>query len=424
MITVLILEDNLLSRRAMAQIIVKNFDYKVLEASNGVEGISHFSEEPPNLILLDVHMPVMDGLQFLTTIRNNPAYKDIPVIVITADQSKDLLREMMKVGISDFILKPIDQQEIKKKVKYYIEKSLNSNKGRSLKKSKPSDHLHKKILIIDEDIRFSRFAKNQLAERFKTFEAKNSAEGLQIYQKLQPEIILLGENLSIINETLLAENIRKLDTNYTSVIFLCNEDGGLFFEEEDSPFDGVLKKTNDPQVFVKDFNQKVLGIETVYDLIMDAVTNIREDPGLLTSEKVGSQLGLKYEDIDLPPFSKLTAEMWVILDVKEMVESLTMSFIIIGRQSDLRAVTTALYKRKIAEGASVMRCLQDFAKDFCVEFQNILLEKGVQTEIGGIKIKPNADGLQQHKQVVMLPLESEEGNSFILAMVIHNKEGK
>ena len=71
--------------RCIVRKAFKTFDCDILEASNGVEGLAIASKETPDVILLDVTMPVMDGVEMLTKLKADPQLKAIPVIMLTAE---------------------------------------------------------------------------------------------------------------------------------------------------------------------------------------------------------------------------------------------------------------------------------------------------------------------------------------------------
>ncbi|MBZ0187324.1 MAG: response regulator [Candidatus Obscuribacterales bacterium] len=80
----------------------------VVEASNGEEGLKCAEQEQPDVILLDLVMPEMDGIQTLTNMRKNPATVDIPVIFVTTKGMFEEFAEMKKLGALAVITKPFD----------------------------------------------------------------------------------------------------------------------------------------------------------------------------------------------------------------------------------------------------------------------------------------------------------------------------
>ncbi len=89
----------------MQQNLLKRHGYRVLTASNGAEGVAEAKKHKPDLILLDVEMPVMDGFTACEKLRQDPELKQIPVVILTATQDKKLNEKAFKAGAEVTILK-------------------------------------------------------------------------------------------------------------------------------------------------------------------------------------------------------------------------------------------------------------------------------------------------------------------------------
>ncbi|MEJ2613867.1 MAG: response regulator [Ignavibacteriaceae bacterium] len=121
----LIIEDDDTVRAILKRVLVNKFNITPLEAVNGQEGLSAVENNMPDLILLDNMMPVMDGLSFLRNLRKEEKYKNIQILVITANDESEIVREMIKLGISDYILKPIDTELTFQRIKAAIDRINN-----------------------------------------------------------------------------------------------------------------------------------------------------------------------------------------------------------------------------------------------------------------------------------------------------------
>ncbi len=102
--TVLIVEDDQLLQKILAKEF-ENYGFKTLLASNGIEGLERTLNENPDLILLDIIMPRMDGLTMLKKLRQDEKSKEIPVIVLTNLSDAEAIDESLKNGIYDFLVK-------------------------------------------------------------------------------------------------------------------------------------------------------------------------------------------------------------------------------------------------------------------------------------------------------------------------------
>jgi CheY-like chemotaxis protein len=112
---VLIIEDHPSQAEYIAT-IVSSFGYSFELASDGAQGLAKLKETRPVLILLDLNMPKFDGLGFLKRFKSAGEFSDIPVIVITASQSIEMITKVCAMGARDFIPKPIDPAALVTKV--------------------------------------------------------------------------------------------------------------------------------------------------------------------------------------------------------------------------------------------------------------------------------------------------------------------
>lgn len=169
---ILIVEDNYDVRSYICEQLEN--DYKLIEASNGEEGILIAQKEIPDLIITDVMMPKMDGYQFSKKIRGNEKTSHIPIIMLTAKAGLDDKIEGLETGIDAYLTKPFSAKELKVRVKSLIHQRAQLRK-RFTKSTiiKPSEvtavsvdqeFLEKTIKIIEAHYEDEKFNVEQLAE--------------------------------------------------------------------------------------------------------------------------------------------------------------------------------------------------------------------------------------------------------------------
>jgi two-component system cell cycle response regulator len=90
----------------------KAFDCTMLEACNGEEGLVVAAREKPDLIILDVTMPIMDGVTMLTKLKEDPELKPIPVIMLTAESGRENVLQIAKLGVRDYLVKPFKEDQL------------------------------------------------------------------------------------------------------------------------------------------------------------------------------------------------------------------------------------------------------------------------------------------------------------------------
>ena len=95
--------------------------FAVILANNGKQGVAKAIEEKPNLILMDIMMPVMDGREATRRIRSNPETKDIPILAITALSQESELRECIEAGCNGYMLKPFDYKDLQENIQALLD---------------------------------------------------------------------------------------------------------------------------------------------------------------------------------------------------------------------------------------------------------------------------------------------------------------
>jgi two-component system chemotaxis response regulator CheY len=86
------------------------------EAGDGLEAIQRLKEQSVDLILSDINMPNMDGLQFLSVIKNAPEWKHVPVVMVTIEGTQSKVLEAIELGAIGYIRKPFTAEQIKEKL--------------------------------------------------------------------------------------------------------------------------------------------------------------------------------------------------------------------------------------------------------------------------------------------------------------------
>ena len=96
--------------------------YTTLEATDGKQGVDMARAKMPDLILMDIQMPVMDGFEAISILKADPVTKSIPIIALTAFAMQGDREKCMEAGCNDYITKPLDTRVFMTKVKEYLEK--------------------------------------------------------------------------------------------------------------------------------------------------------------------------------------------------------------------------------------------------------------------------------------------------------------
>jgi len=115
---ILVVDDTEWNRDLMVQLLED--EYTILQAVDGAEGVRMTEEEKPDLILMDLGMPVMDGWEATRKIKANDALKHIPIIAVTSHAMVGDEIDARKAGCDDYLSKPVDDEELLKKIKKFL----------------------------------------------------------------------------------------------------------------------------------------------------------------------------------------------------------------------------------------------------------------------------------------------------------------
>jgi len=116
---VLLIEDDTIEVMKLNRAISSlNLKHKIVEANNGEDalGILNKKEVLPDIILLDLNMPKINGIEFLSILKNDETLKYIPTIILTTSNNQKDLLECYKIGVAGYVLKPLKYEEYVKKI--------------------------------------------------------------------------------------------------------------------------------------------------------------------------------------------------------------------------------------------------------------------------------------------------------------------
>jgi signal transduction histidine kinase len=103
----LVIDDSTLARAAL-RVTLEGQGYEVVEAEDGARGVQAAAEHAPDLILLDMEMPVMDGAEAMAALRDNPEFRDIPVLVLSSHTDVAAVTAALRAGALDYVTKPFE----------------------------------------------------------------------------------------------------------------------------------------------------------------------------------------------------------------------------------------------------------------------------------------------------------------------------
>lgn len=116
---ILLIEDNE-NNLLLLRDILNYHQYEVVEAKDGEEGVNAARKEMPDLIILDIRLPKMDGFEVVKILKNDPKTKDIKIIGITSYAMKGDKERILQAGFDGYMEKPIDTRQLPEMIKEFL----------------------------------------------------------------------------------------------------------------------------------------------------------------------------------------------------------------------------------------------------------------------------------------------------------------
>ncbi len=196
----------------------KSFDCEICEAANGVEGLAVAAKEMPDLILLDVTMPVMDGVEMLTKLKADAQLKAIPVMMLTAEGGREHVLKIAKIGVRDYIVKPFKEEVLIEKAGRIIDlKPLSDGPAKTKSIFDPAE-----ILVVEDKPAIIAQVQEGLKHTpWKVNGVSTQGEAIDFCTKTPPDLILISLSLPDEAAFTLFRLIRaNVKTKYTPIFAL------------------------------------------------------------------------------------------------------------------------------------------------------------------------------------------------------------
>lgn len=291
--SILLVEDDDTTRKQLAKAIRKE-GYDVLTAEDGRVGLDLFKRERPKIVVTDLKMPGMDGLELMRSVRGLST--DVQIILITAFGETDIAVSAIREGALDYLKKPIDLNELSVALGRAKEKLNQYSKAESFPGL---------IIADDEDKIRERLVKELQKEEFNVYPAANGEEAIQIFQKNKIDIVLLDIKMPKKDGLQALHEMRSISDDFEAIILTGYTDESSAVQAlRDGAFNFLKKPI--------DLDQTILVVEKAM-------------------EKLKSQRSLKYRIRELELAQEIvatvTAENKLFINIHENLSEATMNFI-------------------------------------------------------------------------------------------------
>lgn len=203
--SVLIVEDNSLNR-VLAKKLVEVLGLSVVEADNGTLALELLSIEKFDLVLLDIKMKGMDGVEVLEKIKSDDQLKDLPVIMISAIDDLRTITRCLKMGAADYLPKPFDMDLVQSR----IYRTLKHRRNGLDKLFPNANAIHPRILVVDDEPLNLQLIEHCLADTgYEARSTGNPVEALTLLEKEVFDLVLLDIKMPEMDGVAVLDAIKK-----------------------------------------------------------------------------------------------------------------------------------------------------------------------------------------------------------------------
>ena len=202
---ILLVDDNPGDRCLVKRMLQLEAKCDVREADNGVAALDLLTRQRFDLMLIDLQMPVMDGLETLHALRTLPEYRTLPIIVMTGTSDRDVVRSALDLGVSDYLVKPVNRDRLSQSIARLHEGEGERAGGRPVLCDVP-------VLVADGDPQFRQWVVDCLRGHYPVLPAESGLQALKVFREAvqRPRVVYIGTALGAINADLLARKLRLL----------------------------------------------------------------------------------------------------------------------------------------------------------------------------------------------------------------------
>ncbi len=330
---VVVIDDEATSRLMLRRIFERHFSSTVIEAKNGVEGLEAIERESPDLVLLDVVMPIMDGVAVLETLRATPEYANLPVVSISAGSERSMVLKLLSLGVVDYLLKPISLEEARDRLKSVMA-AIELRAGRNAAAGDPDGLSRQMLLVADRDAEFLAFTGATLDAFFEVVVAEGGPSAVRLYLEKRPEIVWLAKGLELLDEKAVARTIKANDQKQPPRVFLIADDADDV-RLDDEAFDGVINKSLEPEGLLRQVSERILGAPDALTLLR-AISRHALEPALVEAARqtIGVMTSEDVEQVDPAEYTPVPAEEGAIVELTSDEHGLSLTLGIYATQAD------------------------------------------------------------------------------------------
>lgn len=292
---ILLVDDSVTIRSLIRRALVQHIDVEIAEAGNGIEALALIVRKRFDLVVIDMNMPVMDGLEALEAIRTAPEYASLPVVMLTSEKNEALVRRLVELRITDFLSKPLSPESLAVRLARILERLRETAGGGASSGVEPHG---RRVLVVEQDPDRRHFMHTALTGHYDVTVADSAAEALQLCLADPPppfDIVVVGLRVGLPPVGMFLGRLRGIPHLGAARVVGCVPKGSGSGDARRVLFDAVVETTAIPEVFLGELRRAVLGQQSALTKLLLVRPTLAEDIVSATEQVFGLMLACEIE---------------------------------------------------------------------------------------------------------------------------------
>ncbi len=301
-LTVLLADADPAARHVLRRVLLREFKSTVIEADNGIRVLEELDTADVDALVLDLKIPGLGGVDVLRDIRQSKRHRGLPVVVVTERKDEDTIKEVLALGVSDYVLKDQHQAVIVERMRRVFSSGRpvghdSAETARRIVMQAPSAYT---VLVVDEDLDFRHFCTEVFRSKYEVVTIPSAAQAMAMSLAQAPNAILIGTSTGTMGQEAFARRIRQLDTMHDTRLVAVVTKNQVAEAEASGLFDSVAIRSFVPETFMLQFEQTLRPPGVLAKVAM-AMPGFRSQAISAVEQVFGMMLGTEVNILATPP---------------------------------------------------------------------------------------------------------------------------
>jgi two-component system chemotaxis response regulator CheY len=240
---ILVADDDAIVRSVVERVVAQA-SHELLQAEDGLAALRVIELDDPDLLITDIHMPVLDGFELVSAIRGSPRHRAMPIVCLSAENDRESIIRLAGLGITDYLLKPIRPRDLAERLTSVVARYGKWKLTRHLENAESGAS---SVLVVHPDAAFRTMVAAALAPDYAVVEAASGPNGVTLFRSQTSRVaaVLVGEGLELLDEARVAGVMRRLAAEQgmpmPTMLLVSTSDSTA--STKPAVFDGVVRRT-------------------------------------------------------------------------------------------------------------------------------------------------------------------------------------